>query len=158
MQALPPIAVPMIYYKMSDKPLVIFEKGNQDIDFWYYWAKTALFKEDYEPVREEGAANGNISGVLTRFGWNHVYTKKPLLVGGRIEVLFIGPGKTPFIRTSSRYNEATYVTYKRSHRNLIRDSNYQCTPGSPPVFYKTAGKKPHFPDIIKNYNGWPELR
>lgn len=136
----------------------MFEKGNQDIDYWYYWKKTSLFKEDYEPVREENAVKGLPDRVLTRFGWNHVYSTNLLFVDGKIEVLFVGPGKTPFVRKNDRFHERLFKDYLKTHRNLVSDINSECTAGSPPSYYKTAGKKLHFPDIVKIYEGWPSLR
>ena len=117
-----------------------------------------MHKEDYEPVREEDAISGPPNSVLTRIGWNHLYWRNVLVIDGKIEVLFMGPGKTPFIREKSIYNEITYQSYLRTHPKLVRDTDIQCIAQSPPAFYKTPGKKPHFPDIIKNYDGWPPLR
>jgi len=96
--------------------------------------------------------------VLTRIGWNHKYWTNLLFVDGKIEVLFMGPGKTPFVRKNSDYNEAVFQAYLKTHSHLVKDSNSKCIAGSPPSYYKTAGKKLHFPDIVKIYEGWPNLR
>jgi hypothetical protein len=70
----------------------------------------------------------------------------------------MGPGKTPFVRTNDNYNEIVFQAYLKTHSNLVKDANSKCTAGCPPNYYKTPGKKLHFPDIIKIYGGWPSLR
>jgi hypothetical protein len=153
-----PNAAPIIYYNPKSKPAVFFEAGNHDVDYWYCWKKTSLHDEDYEPVREYNAISGPPNTVLTRLGWNHIFWYNILTVGNKIEVLFMGPGKTPFVRQATKTNEILFKSYLKTHRKLVRDINIQCIAQSPPPFYKIAGKKPHFPDIVKKYDGWPQLR
>jgi hypothetical protein len=117
-----------------------------------------LLKEDYEPVREDNAVNGFTERVLTRWGWNHKYWTDLLFVDGKIEVLFMGPGKTPFIRTNNSFNQIVFESYLKTHPNLVRDANSKCVAGCAPAYYKMPGKKLHFPDIVKVYGGWPALR
>jgi len=81
-----------------------------------------------------------------------------LFVEGKIEVVFMGPGKTPFIRENNKYNEIVFRAYLKTHTSLVKDSNCKYIAGSAPSYYKTAGKKLHFPDIVKIYEGWPSLR
>ncbi|MGA2385964.1 MAG: hypothetical protein ABSG33_05485 [Candidatus Bathyarchaeia archaeon] len=138
--------------------MVFFEKGKQDIDYWYYWSETPLLKEDYEPVRLENAATGSTDRVLTRWGWNHKYWEDLLFVDGKIEVVFMGPGKTPFVRENNDYNQIVFKAYLKTHPNLAKEANSKCVAGHIPAHYKTPGKKLHFPDIVKNYGGWPTLR
>lgn len=117
-----------------------------------------MFKEDFEPVREENAVGSVTSRVLTRVGWNHKYWTDMRFVDEKIEVVFMGPGKTPFVRENGKYNEAVFQAYLKTHPSLVKDSNCKCTESQIPSYYKAAGKKLHFPDIVKIYGGWPALR
>lgn len=148
---------PIIYVNPKNRPTVLFERGATDIDYWYHWKKRKLRKLDYEPVREENVLVGPITRVLTRIGWNHKYWQNLLLTRGRIEVVFMGPGYTPFVRENTKYNALIFRNYINTHRSILRDDNYLCCAGGPPPYYKSAGKKKHFPDIIKYYGGWPKL-
>jgi len=106
----------------------------------------------------EDAAKEPVTRVLTRWGWNHKYWVDLLFIDGKIEVVFMGPGKTPFVRENNRYNQIVFQAYLKTHPNLIKDASTKCTAGSPPSYYKTSGKKMHFPDVVKIYEGWPILR
>jgi len=153
---------PIIYVSPKSRPeKVLCEKGNIDIDHWYYWPKRRLLKremskEDYEPVRQEGILSGTTTGALTRIAWRNKRWTDLCLVSNRIEVVFMGPGYTPQVRTNSTFDTIIFESYQRTHR-LVREEDYPVENGSPPPYYKEAGLKRHFPSVV-NYEGWPNLQ
>jgi len=154
--------IPIIYVNPKNRPeKVLCEKGKNDVDHWYYWPQRYLLgqeinKEDYEPVRQEGILLGATTSALTRVAWRNKRWTNLYSVANRIEVVFMGPGYTPQIRTNNPFDGIVFESYLRTH-NLVREENYPAENGSPPPYYKIAGSKRHFRSIV-NYEGWPPLR
>ena len=153
---------PIIYVNPNNRPKrVLCEKGKIDIDYWYHWPRRVFFgleikKEDYEPIRQEGILSVSTTGALTRIAWRHRHWTNLFLIDNRIEVVFMGPGYTPQVRTRNLFDTIVFDIYLKTH-NLMREENYTVQNVSPPLSYKVAGRKRHFGRVI-DYTGWPPLK
>jgi len=153
---------PVIHINPNNRPeKVLCEEGKIDVDHWYYWPQRYLLgqeigKEDYEPVRQEGIFSGTTTSALSRIAWRNKRWANLYSFTNRIEVVFMGPGYTPQVRTKNLFESIVFESYLTTH-NLVREENYHTENGSPPSYYKIAGPKRHFPTVV-NYGGWPPIR
>jgi hypothetical protein len=87
-------------------------------------------------------------------GWQHRIWKNLTLIDSRIQVAFVGPGRTPILNCGGYHG----LIFRNSIKicKLEEVKNYDVKEDSPPNYFKESGWKPHYP-LPVHYEGWPPL-